>query len=354
MCPFEVRISVVIPCFNGSQYLHRCVQSVLNQSYTVFEVIIIDDFSTDGSQEMIKEMQNNEHRIVGVLLDRNRGVSYARNQGILKAKGDYITFVDVDDILPPKAIEYYIKAIEAYPGLNVYQGTQNGPILCEEAPFKVCDSFLLKKICLGYPRSLLEYPNLNYNIKNSVHGCYGKLYDLSAIKNADIRFKESLGLGEDLLFYYEMLGISDKICVFDKQVYNLNLEYCSVTRSYNPKMVRYALSFAEVISETETDIELQVDLSYQINQHINKAIECYFCNNDNTENIFVRAGQLKKLLNEKSIHRAYELLTKSKYCRGVRMWKYILLRERFALIYLFIENLIERLLSIKNAFLRGK
>ena len=89
-------ISVIVPVYNVEKYIDKCVQSILNQTYTDFELILVDDGSTDKSGEMCDEYAKLDRRIV-VVHKENGGPSEARNVAALKAKGEYITFVDSDD-----------------------------------------------------------------------------------------------------------------------------------------------------------------------------------------------------------------------------------------------------------------
>ena len=89
-------ISIVIPVYNAESYLDECVSSVISQTYQDWECILVDDGSTDGSADICDKWCAKDCRI-SVIHQENRGVLTARNQGIEKAKGDYITFIDSDD-----------------------------------------------------------------------------------------------------------------------------------------------------------------------------------------------------------------------------------------------------------------
>lgn len=89
-------VSVIIPVYNVKLYLHRCVQSVLHQTYKDIEVIIVDDGSTDGSRELCEELATTDNRIIIIHQD-NQGLSGARNTGIRHATGEYVIFLDSDD-----------------------------------------------------------------------------------------------------------------------------------------------------------------------------------------------------------------------------------------------------------------
>ena len=102
------RISIIVPVFNTSKYLHACLSSILGQKYRDFEVLIIDDGSTDGSSAICDEYASNDDRIK-VFHKENGGVSSARNLGIEEAKGKWLYFCDADDSLLPKTLEILLE-----------------------------------------------------------------------------------------------------------------------------------------------------------------------------------------------------------------------------------------------------
>lgn len=113
-------VSVIIPNFNNSEFLEKCVLSVLSQSYSgIKEIIIVDDCSTDGSKGLIKELEKKDKRIRHVFLEKNSGVSHSRNTGIKAAKSDYITCLDADDFYEnDKKIFHEMSLIEKYKNLG--------------------------------------------------------------------------------------------------------------------------------------------------------------------------------------------------------------------------------------------
>lgn len=105
----KISISIVVPCYNVEKYLRDCLDSIVSQSYTNFEVVCVNDGSTDNSLNILKEYSMNDPRIKIICQD-NKGPSAARNTGIKNSIGKYICFVDSDDMLAPDALEkmYYI------------------------------------------------------------------------------------------------------------------------------------------------------------------------------------------------------------------------------------------------------
>lgn len=96
-------VSVIVPVFNGAPYIAACLQSILAQSYDNLEVIVIDDGSRDKTCEICSRIQATDSR-VRLIRQANAGMSVARNRGIESAAGKYITFVDADDLLPPRCL----------------------------------------------------------------------------------------------------------------------------------------------------------------------------------------------------------------------------------------------------------
>ena len=108
------KISVIIPAYNIAEYLPRCLDSVIDQTYKNLEIIVISDGSTDKTNDIIKEYEKKDSRIVAILKE-NSGVSDTRNKGLDIATGDYIGFVDGDDYIEPESyydhINHFIKPV---------------------------------------------------------------------------------------------------------------------------------------------------------------------------------------------------------------------------------------------------
>lgn len=108
-----ISISVIIPTYNVAEYIEEGLQSVLDQTYPCFEIICVDDGSTDKTVEIIKKIQERHPQKIFLFQnDQNRGATYSRNKGLAIAKGDYIQFFDADDLLLAHKFETQVKAIE--------------------------------------------------------------------------------------------------------------------------------------------------------------------------------------------------------------------------------------------------
>ena len=105
------KVSVIVPLYNQKRYLEPCIRSITNQSYKNLEIIIVNDGSTDDSLVRANKLAEGDRRII-VCDKQNEGTSFARRDGYLLSTGDYITFVDNDDLLPIRSIEIMVHLME--------------------------------------------------------------------------------------------------------------------------------------------------------------------------------------------------------------------------------------------------
>lgn len=106
----ELKVSIVIPCYNVDKYIEECLNSVLNQTYSNLEVVVIDDGSNDGTRRILEEYQN-RYRNIKLLIQKNKGMGSARNAGVRVCSGDYLLFVDADDYIQNDTIETLVNAV---------------------------------------------------------------------------------------------------------------------------------------------------------------------------------------------------------------------------------------------------
>ena len=170
------KISVIVPVYNTEKYLHRCIDSILSQTFTDFELLLIDDGSKDSSGVICDEYAAKDSR-VRVFHKENGGVSSARNLGLDNAKGDRITFVDADDWVENKYIEnLFEKSLGDVDLVFSYATIYNG-----------CSSY--KE---NYPSRIIEACDLDLLFKeNDLHwhtSPWAKLYRRYLIELNNIRF----------------------------------------------------------------------------------------------------------------------------------------------------------------------
>src|ERR671910_2706788 len=108
------KVSVVIPCYNQADFLGEAIESVLSQSYQAFEVIVVDDGSTDDTKEVASAYALEDSR-VRLVRQQNRGLAGARNRGLAESRGEYVVFLDSDDRLLGEALEVGVRELESHP-----------------------------------------------------------------------------------------------------------------------------------------------------------------------------------------------------------------------------------------------
>ena len=109
-------ISVIIPAYNHAKYLSEAIQSVLNQTYQNFEILIVDDGSTDNTRQVV---QNYTDQRIKYIYQENRGLAASRNAGLRVTQGEYVAFLDADDIFLPHKLEVQLDWFEAHPSCGM-------------------------------------------------------------------------------------------------------------------------------------------------------------------------------------------------------------------------------------------
>ncbi len=202
-------ISIVVPIYNGEKYIEDCLKSIFNQTYEEWELILIDNASTDDSLKLCKIYAAQDDRIQLLHQHRNVGVSIARNLGMEKARGEYVTFIDVDDWVAPNYLETL---------LTLKMNRNADMVICGYQ--KVYDREQREKPKKQEYGVVEEYDSKgyleNYFLKGNTH-CWGVLYEQKLLEG--VCFQKRLSIGEDMLFLMEVAGRADNIIVCDYEGY---------------------------------------------------------------------------------------------------------------------------------------
>lgn len=204
------KISIIIPVYNTELYLEKCLQSVAEQTFTDFEVILVDDGSKDRSGEICDAFADKDKRFT-VVHKENGGVAVARNFGLKHAKGQYVTFVDSDDILLPN----YLSDMEVLlgPKTEIVFSDING---LESENIK--DEELTSQLILKHPHILNGSP-------------VNKIYLKSIIDEKEISFPIDISTMEDNIFVWRYLIECHTISISNKNNYGYNQHDGSLVRS---------------------------------------------------------------------------------------------------------------------------
>ena len=235
----ENLISVIIPVFNAERYLAACLDSVLSQSYRNIEVIIINDGSTDFSLKIAEKYAEHDQRIK-LYSYKNEGQSEARNHGLSVATGKFITFVDSDDILLPKALQILKKIIDSNQEIDIVEGKIiKGKNILD---LKIKER---NKISLFSSTEAIE--NILYQRMMLPSPC-GKLYKATIFE--DLKFQKGL-IYEDLDIFYKIFDKAERIALISLPVYFYRNVENSTINSWKPKR----LDVLKVTEELENYIE---------------------------------------------------------------------------------------------------
>lgn len=217
----EKKVSIIVPVYNAEKSIRECVSRIQRQTYSTIEIICVNDGSKDGSQKILEELAEKDSRIV-VVQKENGGVSSARNMGLDMATGQYVEFVDSDDLIDEDMVELLVRALEesdAQMAICGYCFSNGQESRVPEAETLEKEEFL-KKFYSFYVGGFICSP-------------WNKLFVRKCIKS---RFDESMNLGEDAVFNIDYISIISRICMVNATPYlyevgNVN----SLSWRYNEK-----------------------------------------------------------------------------------------------------------------------
>ena len=258
-------VSIIVPVYNKEKYLRDCVDSILQQTYKDFELILVDDGSKDSSWNIIKEYANKDKRVVPVHQE-NAGVSAARNAGLDRAQGKWICFVDADDYLPKDGIQILVEHGEKS---NADIVNANATRVEDDKQFKIFN--FNNEIVKGniYPRLVHFAP-------------WAQLFKRSIIEEHHLRYVKGLAYSEDNVFilYYSLYASS--IEFVNDSVYNYRINSDSAIQNKDYKKVAYHQMWAahEVYKLKDKESSLRnfiinrtkILISSSINAYVYRAI----------------------------------------------------------------------------------
>lgn len=244
-------VSIIVPCYNVENYLDACVTSVINQDYKNWECILINDGSTDKTFEIIKTYGLVDSRIK-VLTQENAGLSATRNRGIDIADGDFIFFLDSDDILTDDAIT---SLVSSYQNNDIVTGITTSST--------IVDNQINRLSSLLHPsEGDINFENTQYEviIRNMETGltpvAQNRLYKSDFIKKNNLRFKNKI-LHEDELWFFETMLLAKNVKFINQETYfyridNLN----SITKNLGDRNLE---SYIQVMEEILNQYSIKKD-----------------------------------------------------------------------------------------------
>lgn len=216
----DVLVSIIVPIYNAKPFLNECVDSLLRQTHSKIEVILVNDGSTDGSDKLCIDYKNMDSRVV-YISQNNSGVSAARNIGISKSNGEYILFVDADDYVMPTFVE------------ELLDSTKMQEADCVQCGYIKKKGETVADVLRGKSFNIIGNQIVEGLLKSQGYGrTWCMLYKKAIIGNE--RFNETLSMGEDAEFNLRVLARSTKLYYLNKPLYIYRVNENSAVRRYDP------------------------------------------------------------------------------------------------------------------------
>ena len=237
-------VSIIVPVYNVEKYIEECIRSIIEQTYSNIEILLINDGSIDNSYDICKKLLMNDKRI-RLFNQENSGVSRSRNVGLQNAKGKYICFVDSDDYVTRDFIEQLVNPMNKY-GISIcgYNRIENGMIKKEYVT--KCNNIddLYKKIFAEY----------------TIHtGCCNKCFHSEIIKKYNLVFDETISVGEDMVFLARYLNyVNNNYIYIERALYNYRKnEESALQKTYTNKKLdkKKATCFKAIDELFKIDVE---------------------------------------------------------------------------------------------------
>lgn len=223
------KISIIIPAYNVAEYLDTCLASIRLQTFPDFEVLIVDDGSTDGTSQKCDEWASLDQRFI-VVHKTNGGVSAARNSGLDKAKGQYICFVDGDDYVEPHWLESLFTVATEYSAEITFCGYKTDAY--EHSSYNTINE---RPHFSFHTNSNVEFkshfPELSKHFY--IYPPWNKMYSADFIKQCNARFPEGITVGEDSLFNFPMYIETVRAACVPESLYHYVVRDSSASSVFN-------------------------------------------------------------------------------------------------------------------------
>lgn len=288
-------VSVIVPVYNAAEYLNRCIEGVINQTYKKIEIILIDDGSTDNSGKICDEYALKDNR-VKVFHTENKGPSAARNKGIENSNGEFIFFVDTDDFIESNALDLLIgnyHQTKADIIIGDFKKVKNN-VFSDSGHNRFFSSskLLTKQDIVNYIRCYLKKPNRLPLFTQ----CWGKLFKTLIIKNNNIFFDTNLRTTEDVAFNFDYLKYTNKLFFLKETIYNYRVHdnYTSATmKIYNDPQILFGhtkaiIKINDFLKNCYPDFDIKKDIghAYICYAIIQLVRACGQINKDNKKKIY--------------------------------------------------------------------
>lgn len=339
-------VSFVVPFYNSEKYLCKCIDSIVAQTIQDFELILVDDFSTDNSRVIADEIANrycHNGLNINVYTSDGKGVSYARNLGLLKANGKWICFVDSDDTIADSIVSDIVERQDIQSDIDVvfwgYEEVFSNKTI-RHLNDKCLDFLSSQDIHELYINILDRYSNVSFGGEGfHTSGPCIKAYRRSVIDKSGARFPLNITNGEDLYFNLLFFGEAKKGTYVKKVGYSYIRHQNSATKSYKESIVE---NYNVLIDLLSNEIRNQDDLVQMALKR--RKITClmfdailYYFNKDCTLRFSDASEQFAKLCMSDRYKDCMDVTLISSYPGTKRLMCWFIIKRRLFWVYLFIR-----------------
>lgn len=247
----DISISVLMPVYNSEKFLEETVQAVINQSYTNWELILVDDGSTDNSKKLCDELRKKENRIK-FIDKKNTGVSDTRNVALKNAKGQYVVFVDSDDLIHKDYLKLLVNSMNKY---------NTDLSVCNFIERKISNTGKVEDINREFcPKEVIEMAEMkgyimDFGNSGLLNPLWNKIYKNQIIKENNITFDEKVETGEDFIFNLQYFRKTKKISfIKEKLYYYIRRNNNSITYKYIENMYEKGLEIHSLLESFLEDM----------------------------------------------------------------------------------------------------
>ena len=264
-----MKFSIIIPIYNVEKYLAECLESALFQTYSDYEVICVEDASTDDSYNVLLEYSKKNKKIIVVKNEKNEGLSYSRNKGIEIASGDYVLFLDSDDYIEKNCLQTIAENIKES---DVEIVNYNYKILMEPQMEIINPANLCEECQVPIDGKTWFYQSVNNGAANSM-AC-SKAYKRDFLLENKISFYENL-LHEDELFHLQTMLRAQKVIAVQDSLYIYRKRSNSITTTISKKRLDSYMvllsEYKQVLEQEDLEIEMKNALRWCIKVYITEA-----------------------------------------------------------------------------------
>ena len=319
------KISVIVPIYNAEKYLHQCIDSIIAQTFSDFELLLIDDGSSDSSGFICEEYAQKDFRIK-VFHKRNGGVSSARNLGLDNAKGEWITFVDSDDWIKKDYLYSMIRQSDADMIMSSFEVIDN---------FEKWDNQIEHYL---YKKNKIKYFIERYVSTATMCAPWCKLFKNSIIDT--LRFNTEISFWEDTIFVFEYLNKIDSIRTVENNAYQYRRGLCnslSVKQLSIQKYLYMMQTYSKCLKLIEDRFEYD-GTNVRIYSKFTIFGKCLSVIQNNDTSFHNKYQEFIKLINDENINEIFHYDVKYMKGKKRRFFDFMVLNKLYFLLFIYVIN----------------